>query len=104
MHALEIRALGLIAGLHERLEAHFDEGAHATTQDYLFAEQIRLRLLGERRLQHPSARAADPLGVGKRERLALWRTALAGRNQARNSAALHELAADEVARSLGRDQ
>ena len=65
VHALEVGHLGLVAGLDQRLERRLDEGAHAAAEHALLAEQVGLGLLGEGRLDHAAARAADALGVGQ---------------------------------------
>ena len=75
VHRLEVRELGLVAGLDERLERHLDQGRRAAAQDRLLAEQVGLGLLGERRLEHAGAGAAEGPGVGERPRpgRARWR-------------------------------
>ena len=70
VQALEVGALGLVAGLDQGLEAHLDQGADAAAEDDLLAEQVGLGLLGEGRLEDAAAGAADPLGVGQGQRLA----------------------------------
>src|SRR5436190_106211 len=59
MHRLEIRELGLVAGLDQRLERHLHEGRRAATQHGLLPEQVGLRLLGERRLEDTRPGRAD---------------------------------------------
>ena len=70
MQALEIGALGLIAGLDQGLEGHLHQGADAAAEDDLLAEEVGLGLLGERGLEDAGAGAADPLGVGQGQGLA----------------------------------
>ena len=70
VQALEVGALGLVAGLDQRLEAHLDQGADAAAEDDLLAEEVGLGLLGEGRLEDAAAGAADPLGVGQGQGLA----------------------------------
>ena len=65
VHRLEVGELGLVAGLDERLEAGPHEGGGAAAEHGLLAEQVGLRLLGERRLEDSGSRGADPTGVGR---------------------------------------
>jgi hypothetical protein len=67
VEALEVRDLGLVAGLGEDLEAVLHQLRRATAQDGLLAEQVGLGLLGERGLDAAGAQAADRLGVGEGE-------------------------------------
>ena len=67
VQALVVGALGLVAGLDERLEAGADQLGSAAAQDGLLAEEVGLGLLAERRLEDPGATGADPDGVGERE-------------------------------------
>ena len=62
---LEVGQLGLVAGLDERLEGHLDERRDAAAQHRLLAEEVRLGLLGEGRLEDAGARGADAVGVGQ---------------------------------------
>jgi hypothetical protein len=86
VEALEVGALGLVAGLDQGLEAHLDQGADAAAEDDLLAEEVGLGLLGEGRLQDAAAGAADPLGIGQREALPAGRAAVAGGDQAGDAA------------------
>ena len=70
VQALEIGALGLVAGRDQGLERHLDQGADAAAEHDLLAEEVGLGLLGERGLEDARAAAADPLGVGQRQGLA----------------------------------
>ena len=57
--ALEVGHLGGVARLHERLEARLHEVRHAAAEDRLLAEEVRLRLLAEARLDDARLGAAD---------------------------------------------
>jgi len=48
-----------------------DQGADASAEDDLFAEEVGLGLLGECRLEDAASGPADPLGIGEGEGLAL---------------------------------
>ena len=63
VEALEVGHLRLVAGLDQRLEAGLHERGEAAAQHDLLAEQVGLGLLGERRLDHAGAGAADGVGV-----------------------------------------
>ena len=65
VQALVVRDFGLIAGFHQRLEALEHELGRAAAEHGLLAEQIRLGLFGERRLEHAAAGAADAVRVGE---------------------------------------
>ena len=64
VHRLEVGQLGLVAGLHERLEGGLDEGRDAAAEERLLAEEVGLGLLGEGRLEDAGAGAAEAAGVG----------------------------------------
>src|SRR2546430_16322804 len=66
VHALEVGDLRRVSGGREGLEPGLDQRGDAAAQDRLLAEQIGLRLLAERRLEHARASAADPRGIGER--------------------------------------
>src|SRR5664280_2066858 len=66
VQALEVRDLGLVARVDECLEARRHERGRAAAEDGLLAEEVRLGLLGERRLQHPRARGAKRLCIRQR--------------------------------------
>ena len=104
VQALVVRDFGLIAGFHQRLETLEHEVAGAAAEHGLFAEQIRLGLFRERRLEHATARAADAVTVGESlgERIA-GRVLVHG-DQRGHAATLLVLAAHEVTGTLGRDQ
>src|SRR5690606_33892757 len=96
----EIGNLGLVARLDERLEAAHDELGQAAAKHGLLAEEVRLRLLGERGRQDAAARSADTVRVGEGPRLRAARRILADRHEARHAAALFVLATDEMAGPL----
>ncbi len=101
VHALEVRDLGLVAGLDQRLEAAHDELRGAAAQHGLLAEQIRFGFLAERRREHAAARAADAVRVGEGACLRFAARVLRNGHQARHAAALLVLPAHEVAGPFG---
>src|ERR1051325_9944702 len=103
VHALEVRHLGLVAGLDERLERGLDEVRDAAAERRLLAEEVRLRLFLERRLDDPGARAADALAVRERHVTRLARHVLVDGDEGGHAGALREEVAHDVARRLGRD-
>ena len=103
MQRLEVRALGLVAGLDEGLVAVADQLDETAAQHDLLAEQIGLGLFLERRVEHARARAADALGVRERGLLGLARRVVVHRDEARHAAALVVGAAHEVTGTLRRD-
>src|SRR6478736_1482998 len=103
VHRLEVRELGLVARLDERLERRLDERGDAAAQERLLAEQVGLGLLLERRLEDAGAGVAEAAGVGKGPRPGRAARVLVDREQCRDAAALLVHAADQVARALGRD-
>ena len=100
---LEVRQLGRVAGLHHHVEAGLDEFLGAAAQHGLLTEQVGLGLVLERGLDDAGPGAADALGVGQRERLALALGVLVDGDQARHALAVDELAAHQVAGALRRD-
>src|SRR5262249_16915335 len=96
VQTLEVRDLGLVPRVDKRLEAGLDQSGSASAQHGLFTEQIRLRLLGERRPDRASTRAADRLRIRQRELPRLARRILFDGHQHRYSTALLELTPDEV--------
>ena len=68
MH-LEVGHLRRVARLDEGLEAGLHERREAATEDRLLAEEIRLGLLAEGRLDDARAAAADRGGVRERDLL-----------------------------------
>ena len=59
VQALVVGDLGLVARLDERLEAGADQLGRAAAEHRLLAEEVRLGLLREGRLDHPRATGAD---------------------------------------------
>ena len=98
----EVGALGLIAGLDQRLVARLDERADAAAKHGLLAEEIGLGLFLEGGLEHPGAGAADALEVAEAERVGLAGRVLMDGDEAGHAAALDEDLADAMAGSLGR--
>ena len=70
---LEVRRLGLVAGLDQRLVAVADELDETAAQHDLLAEEVGLGLFLERRVEHAGTGAADRLGVRERDLLGLAR-------------------------------
>ena len=103
MQALEVREPRVVAGLDERLEPGLDELRGTAAQHGLLAEEVRLALVLEGRLDDAGAPAADACGVGQDELARVPRLVLVDRHQAGDAAALLVLAADQMARALGRD-
>ena len=66
VQALEIGHVGVVARLHQRLEAGLDELGRTAAEDRLLAEQVGLGLVLEGGLDHPAAGAADPLRIRER--------------------------------------
>ena len=93
MQTFEIRHLRLVAGFRERLETRLHQRRHTAAQHRLFAEQIGLRLLGERGLDHAGTCAADRAGIRQRVGACMSRRIDMHRDQPRHAAAfLIELA------------
>ena len=65
VQALEVGALGLIAGLDQRLKAGLDERADAAAEHRLLAEEVGLGLFLVSGFKHSGARAADALEVAE---------------------------------------
>ncbi len=103
VHALEVRDLGLIAGLHQGLEGGLDEVRDASAQGGLLAEEIGLRLFLERGLDDAGPRAAHALAVGQGQVARLARDVLVDGHQGRHPRALGEEIAHDVAGGLGGD-
>ena len=103
VHRLEVRELGLVAGLDERLERRLDERRHAAAQQRLLAEQVGLGLLRERRLEDAGAGRAERPRVGEDAIAGGPRRVALDREQGRHAAALLVHAAQQVARALRRD-
>src|SRR6266511_3465201 len=103
VQALVIGHLGLVARFDERLEPEADQLRDAAAQDRLLAEEVGLRLLGERRLDHPRARGADTGAVGERELARVAARILRDRDHRRRAVALLVEPAHDVTRPLRRD-
>ena len=103
VHRLEVGELRLVAGLHERLERHLDERRRAAAQDGLLAEQVRLGLLGEGRLEDAGPRATERPGIRHRAIARGAGLVVVDREQSRDAAAGLVDAPDQVARSLRGD-
>src|SRR5204863_3793996 len=98
--ALEVGDLRLVARVDERLEARLHQRADAAAQHRLLAEEIRLGLFLECRLDDPRARAADAAAVRERQRLRLAREILVHGGQTGNAAALRKDLAHAMTRRL----
>ena len=101
--ALEVGDLGLVARIHEGLEAGLDELGQPAAQHRLLAEQVGLGLLGEGRLDRARARAADALRIGLHQVPGGAGRVLLDREEHGDAATVDELAAYEVAGALGGD-
>src|SRR5256886_5809697 len=104
VQALVVGDLGLIARLHEGLEALHHELGGAAAQHRLLAEQIRLGLLGEGGLEHSAARAAGAVRIGERAGVRPAARILGDREQTRHPAPLAVLAAHQISGALGGDE
>src|SRR5262245_12144170 len=94
--ALEVGHRGRVAPLHQGLVAGADQLGEAAAQDRLLAEEIRLGLLLEGRLERGGARAADALRPGERELERVAGRVLLDGDQTGDAAALLVLAAHQV--------
>src|SRR6478609_3355401 len=103
VEALEVRDLGLVAGLGEDLEAVHDELRGATAEHGLLTEQVGLGLLGERGLDAAGAQAADGLGVRQGQRPGVARLVLLHGDEDGDAAAVDVLTTDQVAGALRGD-
>src|SRR6185295_19033500 len=101
--ALEVRDLGLVSRVDERVEARLHELADAAAQDDLLAEPVGLDLFGERRRDDAGARRTDALRVGERGLLGLAGNVLVDGEERRNALAFLEDLAHAMARRLRRD-
>ena len=102
MQALEIRRLGLVAGADQRFETSRHQRGQAPAQHHLLAEEVRLGLLVEGRVEYAGPGGADGVRIGQGELTRLAGGVLMDGDQRRNSAALGVGAPDEVTRALGR--
>ncbi len=103
MQRLEVRRLGLVPGVDERLVARLDELGEPAAQHDLLAEEIGLGLLFERGVEHAGAGRADRLRVRERGLLGLARLVGADGDERRHPTALLERAAHEVTGTLRGD-
>ena len=103
MQTLEVGDLGLITGLHESVEASFDELADAATQNGLLAEQIGFRFFREGSFQYAGARAAESFGVRQRKSFGIATGILLDGDERGRAAAFGENFADAMARRFRRD-
>ena len=103
MQALEVRHLGGIAGLDQRLVACLHQRGRAAAQHGLLAEQVGLGLFLERRLDHAGTGGADRGSIGQRDIARLATGVLGDRDQRGHAAALGVGRAHEVAGTLRRD-
>src|SRR3954464_8264762 len=102
MQALEIRHLGRIAGLDQRVEARLHQLDAAAAEHRLLAEEIGLGLFLEVGLDDAGLAAADRRGIGKREVAGLAGAVAMHRDQHRHAAAPAVGRAHGVARCLRR--
>src|SRR5215831_13337893 len=103
MDALEIRHLGRIAGLDQRLVAGFHQLDQAAAQHRLLTEQVGLACLLEGGLDNAGAAAADRGRIGQAEIVGVAGHVPVDRNQARHPRAALIFRAHGVARPLGGD-
>ena len=101
---LEVGEFGLVAGFGEGLEACLDEGAGASAEDGLFAEEVGLGLLGEGGFEDSGAGAADAFGVAEGLGESVTAGILLDGHEGWDSAAFGEDFADAVAGGLGGDE
>ena len=103
MQRLEVRRLGLVAGLDERVVAVADQLDEAAAQHDLLTEEVGLGLLLEGGVEHAGTGPADALRVRERDLLGLAGRVVRDRDEARDAAALFVGAAHEVTGALRRD-
>ncbi len=103
VHTLEVRDLGLVARVDERVEARLHELADAAAEDDLLAEPVGLDLFGERCRDDAGARRANALRVRERGLLGLAGYILVNGEQRRHALAFLEDLAHAVTRRLWRD-
>ncbi len=97
-----VRALRLVAGLHQRLEPGLYQLRHAAAQHRLLAEQIALGLFLEGRFEHPRLGRAQRLRVGERDIHRLAARVLVDGDERRHAAALLIFVPHQRARTLRR--
>ena len=103
VHGLEVRELGLVAGLDQRLERHLHQGRRPAAQHRLLAEQVGLGLLGEGRLEDTGTGRADRPRVGEHPPAGGARRIAMDGEQGRHPAAGLVHAPEQVAGALRRD-
>ncbi len=100
MQALEVGHLRRITGFNQRFIAGPDQLDETAAQHDLFAEQVRLALFLEGRLDHPGASPTDRAGIGKRGIMRVARSILVDRDQARHAAATLVFGAHRMTRTF----
>ena len=103
MAGLKVGHLGLVASLHQRIEAGVDQLGNAAAQHGLLAEQIGLGLLLEGGLQDACTACADAGSISQSDVLGLTGVVLLHADQRGAALALGVQAADDVAGALGSD-
>ena len=101
MEALKVSHLRRVTRLNQGLETSLDQGAGTATEDGLLPKQIRLGLLFERGLNHPTPGPTHTLRPSKGRLLRLFTRILVDGDQRWNAFTLGKLAADNVPRPLG---
>ena len=104
VEAFEIGHLRRVAGFDQRFVAGLDQLDEAAAEHGLFAEEIRLGLFAERRLDDAGAGVADGFRVGERDSLRDARGILVDGDEARQAAALRVLVAQRVAGAFRRGE
>src|SRR3989338_4170596 len=99
---LKICYLRLVTRLGERVESRLYELGHPAAEDRLLAEEVRLGLLVERRLDAARARPADPFRVGEGELQRITRRVLEYGDEAWHALTLLVHPANERARPFRR--
>ena len=100
---LKVGHLGLVAGLHQRIEAGVDQLGNTAAQHGLLAEQIGLGLLLEGGLQNACTACADAGSISQCDILGLTGVVLLHADQRGAALALGVQAAHDVAGALGSD-
>ena len=100
VETLEVGELGIVSGIHERLEARFDELAQPAAQNRLLSEEVRLGLGGERGLKDPRPGAAQPVGIGQSQVEGLSAGIVVDADEGGHSSPGPILVPDHVARRL----
>ena len=103
VQALEVRHLGRVTCLDQRLIAGLDQFDQTAAKYRLFAEEIGLGLFAEVRFDDTGARAADDRGVGETGLARVACRVLMDGEQAGHARAAHVLVPHEMARPLRRN-